>query len=462
MSLRLKLFLTHSLVVVVTLVIAALGSAVLLREYANRVALNSLEDTARPISVQLANLVRGSATLAQVVESLQEQADINGVHIFFADAAGDVLRQFTPVEESPVTIEPGTLPQGITRAARGEISTTDGQTLLYAAYPLARAPAQLVRAQMLVVSIPQPRIGVVLAGILRPFAWAGIIALVASIPLAFWLSRSVYKPLGEVSAAAEKIAMGEYGYRINSTDTGDIGKLARTFDRMTSEVEASQLKLRHFVADVSHELKSPLTAIQGFSQALLDGTAADKATQDKAARIISDESKRLRRQVDELLDLSRLQSGQFKMNLAKTDLTEVIKQSVEVLSIPAADKSVAIVVDAEPELWIQGDANRLEQVFNNLLDNAVKNSPSFTGIKVAARRDDSRIEVSVADQGPGIHPDALPHVFDRFYQVTGVRTGVGLGLAITREIVLAHGGTIEAKSAPGAGAEFIVNLPANQ
>ena len=460
MSLRLKLFFTYSLVVVVTLMIAALGSAVLLREYANRAALNSLEDTARPISVQLTNLVRGSATLAAVIESLQEQADTNGVHIFFADNTGDILRQFTPQGESPVAIEPGTLPQGITRVARGEIETAEGNTLLYAASPLAKAPQQLVRAQLLVITIPQPRVGVVLAGILRPFAWAGVIALVASTLLAFWLSRSVYRPLGEIAEAAEKIGRGEYRHRINSKETGEIGKLAGNFDRMTSEVESSQLKLRHFVADVSHELKSPLTAIQGFSQALLDGTAADKETRDKAARIINDESKRLRRQVDELLDLSRLQSGQFKMVLDRIDLADVLKQSVEVFNLPAADRSVAIKLDSVAGLWVKGDADRLEQIFNNLLDNAVKNSPAFSEVSVAASREGDRIIVTVTDQGPGIHPDALPHVFERFYQVTGVRTGVGLGLAITREIVLAHGGAIEAKSAPGAGAEFIVNLPA--
>ncbi len=460
MSLRLKLFFTYSLVVVVTLFIAALGSAVLLREFANRAAINSLEDTARPISVQLTNLVRGSATLPAVIESLQEQADTNGVHIFFADNAGDILRQFTPQGESPFVIEPGSLPQGVVRASTGEMSTTDRERLLYAAYPLAKAPQQLTRAQLLVITVPQPRVGVVLAGILRPFAWAGIIALVASLLLALWLSRSVYRPLGEITAAAEKIARGEYGHRINSRDTGDVGKLAGNFDRMAAEVEASQLKLQHFVADVSHELKSPLTAIQGFSQALLDGTAADKETRDKAARIINEESRRLRRQVDELLDLSRLQSGQFNMNLDRIDLFEVLKQSTEVFSMPAADKSVVIKLDAEPGLWVKGDTDRLEQVFNNLLDNAVKNSPSFTGVTISARRIDSRIVASVIDQGPGIHPDALPRVFDRFYQVTGVRTGVGLGLAITREIVLAHGGGIEAKSAPGAGAEFVVSLPA--
>jgi signal transduction histidine kinase len=460
MSLRLKLFATYSLVVVVTLIFALLGSAVLLRQYADRLASDNLDKTALPISVQLAALVRGSATLADVVDSLQEQATTNGVHIFIADQAGAILRQFTPQGENALSISPGTLPQGISATTRGHVVSADGRTLLYTAYPLTKAPAQLAVARILVMVVPEPRVGAVLAGIFRPFFWAGIIALIASILLAYWLSRSVYKPLGEITEAAGKIGRGEYSHRINSSDIGEIGKLAGSFDRMSAEVEASQSKLRNFVADVSHELKSPLTAIQGFSQALLDGTATDKETRDKAARIISEEAQRLRRQVDELLDLSRLQSGQFKMNFNRIDLTDVLKQSVDLFSLPAADKTVTLKLAAEPGLWVTGDADRLEQVFNNLLDNAIKNSPSFTGINIATRRINNRIVASVTDQGPGIHPDALPHVFERFYQVTGVRTGVGLGLAITREIVLAHGGMIEAKNSSGSGAEFLVSLPA--
>jgi two-component system, OmpR family, sensor kinase len=459
MSLRLKLFLTYTLIVVVALFFALLGSAVLLRQYADRLAADSLDDTARPISVQLGALVRGSATLVDVIGSLQEQADINNVNIYFTDASGEILNQFTPQGSNPVSFDPGTLPQGITSVVRGQAIASDGRTYLYSAYTLAKAPQQITRARILLIAVPEPRVGAVLSGILRPFFFAGIIALAASILVAYWLSRSLYKPLGEITEAADKIGRGEYSHRINSRDTGEIGALAGSFDRMASEVEGSQVKLQNFVADVSHELKSPLTAIQGFSQALIDGTAADKETQTKAARIINEEAKRLRRQVDELLDLSRLQSGQFKMDICRIDLTQVIKQSTELFKMQAADKSVTLDLDASPGLWINGDSDRLEQVFNNLFDNAIKNSPPFTTINISAARNENRIFASVLDHGPGIHPDALPRVFDRFYQVTGMRTGVGLGLAITREIILAHNGTIDVKSVPGSGAEFILSLP---
>jgi signal transduction histidine kinase len=459
-SLRLKLFFTYALVVVVTLLIAALGSAVLVRQYADNLALERLDDAARPISVQVTALIRGNVTLPELIQNMQEQADASGMYILWSDTSGDLVRQLTPQGRAILQFPEGTLPHGVPQGTTGQLTDSTGGEYFYSAYPLARAPAGLARAQTLILTVPRPEAAVALAGIFRPFAWAGIIALFASLLLALWLSHSVYKPLARVTIAAEKIALGEYAHRIDSKETGEIGKLAKSFDRMASEVEASQLKLRHFVADVSHELKSPLTAIQGFSQALLDGTAADTATRDKAARVINEEARRLRRQVDELLDLSRFQSGQLRMNFDSVDLAEVLTHSVEIFSLPAADKSVALKLDVASGLTVRGDADRLEQVFNNLLDNAVKNSPPFSTVRVAAHRNGDRIEATVTDEGPGIHPDQLERVFDRFYQVAGVRTGVGLGLAISREIVLAHGGGIEARSEPGAGAEFVVIFPA--
>jgi signal transduction histidine kinase len=460
LSLKVRLFATYALVVVVTLTIAALGSGFLLRDYAGNLALKSLEDTARPISVQLLNLVRGEATLLEVVDTLQEQADENGVHILFLDDAGAVIHQVIPDGAAALNIVPGSIPQNDSRVVRGKYTPSGDREMLYVVFPLARAPRGIVRAEALALVIPSPGVGAAAGGLLKPFILSGTVALLGSLLLAWWLSRSVSGPVAGVIKAADRIAGGDYAYRINSTSGGEIGKLAQSFDRMASEVEAARLKLRHFVADVSHELKSPLTAIQGFSQALADGTASDTVTREKAVRIIGEEARRMRRQVDELLDLSRLQPGRLKMALEKIELGEVLRHSAELFEPSAADKSVSIKISAAPGLWLMGDAGRLEQVFNNLLDNAVKNAPPFSEISLAAVRSGGRLEASVTDEGPGIHPEHLKSVFERFYQVTGVRTGVGLGLAISREIVLAHDGEISARSEPGAGACFTLSLPA--
>ncbi len=220
-------------------------------------------------------------------------------------------------------------------------------------------------------------------------------------------------------------------------------------------------KLRHFVADVSHQLKTPLTSIQGFAQAMLDGTAADDETRLKAVQIINDESQRMRQQVDELLELARMQAGQLKIDREHVDVKELLEHCREIFTVQAEEKGVAFKMNSEAALMVIGDFDRLEQVFSNLLDNAIKNSPLKGEVLIDARKAQAGfVEVRISDSGPGIPPEQLPYVFERFYQAGGMRTGVGLGLAIAREIVLAHGGTIEASSSPGEGAEFIVRLPA--
>jgi signal transduction histidine kinase len=218
--------------------------------------------------------------------------------------------------------------------------------------------------------------------------------------------------------------------------------------------------LRHFVADVSHELRSPLTSIQGFAQALLDGTAADDATKLKAAQIIDEESRRLRHQVDELLELSRMQSNQIIFRKERVNISETLERCTEILAVQAKQKQVTLELKAEPGLIVTGDNDTLEQVFINLLDNAIKNSPAGGKVNITSGQSEGKFaKVTVADEGPGIHPDHLAHVFERFYQVPGARTGVGLGLTIAKEIVIGHQGTITIESSPGEGARFTVTLP---
>ena len=306
----------------------------------------------------------------------------------------------------------------------------------------------------------RPWILTVVGTFIWPLLLAAVFALIVSLISAIFLARAIYRPLAKLTKAAQQISTGDYSQRIKPEGPKEIKELGESFNRMTEDVEQAQLKLRHFVADVSHELRSPLTSIQGFAQALIDGTAADDATKLKAAQIISEESRRLKYQVDELLELSRMQSNQIKFHKDPVLIGEILEQCTEMLAIQAKQKQVTLELTAESKLTVIGDADSLEQVFLNLLDNAVKNSPNGGKIRVVSSRSEGNFaRITVSDQGPGIHPDHLAHVFERFYQVTGARTGVGLGLAIAKEIVIAHRGTIEASSTPGEGAVFTVTLP---
>ena len=462
MNLRLRLFATYAVVVLVFLVIIALGFTLLMRSYVDKQSLANLDDMTRPISVQIIALIRGNVTAQQLLASLQEQADKNGAYILLDDGSGNIVKQLTPLQPdslSPISVAPGALPQGITDAVKGKFTTTDNRTFLFAAYPLTRQNNQLTKVETMVLAIPQQGTISVLTTFIWPLLAAAGIALIISLLIAIFLARSIYRPLATVTKAAKQISRGDFSQRIKPDGPKEVKELAESFNRMTEDVEQAQLQLRHFVADVSHELRSPLTSIQGFAQALLDGTASDDATKLKAAQIIDTESKRLKHQVDELLELSRMQSNQAKFLNGPVCLAEVLTQSTEVYAVQAKQKQVTIALKTEP-LVLVGDADRLEQVFNNLLDNAIKNSPNGGKVSVVSAKGEGNFaKITVSDQGPGIHPDHLAHVFERFYQVTGARTGVGLGLAIAKEIVITHHGTIEASSTPGEGAQFIVTLP---
>jgi two-component system, OmpR family, sensor kinase len=464
MTLRTRLILSYILIVVICLGITAMSVSVLLQGYRNQLALSRLDDMTRPIAVQIKSLLRGQTTPAELWSNAQEQAQNNQVFILFVDNKGNLIRAIYPDEDTSQSfITPAGLPHNVTQSIQGVFSTSGGKKYLYSAYPLGKpASPFLLRADTLVLCQKQGGTASILASLFWPFIWAGIIALFVSIIAAFFIARSVYKPIQRLSRAVENMAQGKYDQEVPVTGTEEIKDLAKNFNIMAAKIKESQLQLRHFVADVSHQLKSPLTSIQGFAQAMLDGTASDSETKNKAAGIIVDESKRMIRQVNELLELSRMQSGQFKIAKETLNIQDIIVQCQDIFALRLEEKKLIVKNDFAFSGNVTGDADRLEDVLCNLLDNAIKNTPPQGEIRIASRKNQSNdLEISVSDSGPGIPPEQVPYVFDRFQQSSGLRTGFGLGLAIAREIVLAHGGKIEVSSSPGEGARFTITLPLN-
>jgi len=467
MSLRTRLIVSYTLIVILCLSIVAVAVSVLLQGYRDRIAMTRLDYMTRPIVVQVRSLARGQASITEVWENLQEQAQKNDVHILLVDSEGNIIRQASP-QVGPmqqfINLTSGELPHGISQPTHGTFVASSGQTFVFAAYPLGRlfGSREPPRLDTLVLFMPRGGALAIWASLVRPFLYAGLIALVVSVIVAIFLARSVYHPVRRVTEAAEKIAEGQYDQEIPVAGAKEIKGLATRFNEMAMKVKQSQHQLRHFVADVSHQLKSPLTSIQGFAQAILDGTAGDNDTRLKAAQVINDESKRMMRQVDELLELARMQSGQIKMARELVDVKELLLHCQEIFAMRAEEKDVFLKTEIEPLMPVVGDIDRLEQVFSNLLDNALKNSPARSEVHIIGHNSGTdSVEITVADSGPGIPPEQLPYVFERFYQAGGVRTGVGLGLAIAKEIVLAHGGKIEVSSSPGEKTKFTVMLPSS-
>jgi signal transduction histidine kinase len=233
---------------------------------------------------------------------------------------------------------------------------------------------------------------------------------------------------------------------------------------MMQQVQGSQQAQRDFVANVTHELKTPLTSIQGFAQAILDGTAQNAEEQHRAAQVIYDESDRMRRLVEDLLDLARIDAGQVSFDRQPLDLGALLEAVVERLGVRAAEEGVRIESRLPTLPDLIGDGDRLAQVFTNLIDNAVKHTSQGALVILQGEVEGGWVSIHVDDSGPGIPPDELSRIFERFYQLDKARAGgrergVGLGLAISREIVQAHGGRLVAQSVLDRGSRFTVQLP---
>jgi signal transduction histidine kinase len=298
---------------------------------------------------------------------------------------------------------------------------------------------------------------------------SGFIAFVLSLLLAFWLARSLSRPLQRAAAAAERVAAGDHAISLDIRHPDEARRLAQTFNAMVQAVESSRRSQRDFVANVSHELRTPLTSIRGFAQAILDGTADDGPAIRRAASVIQDETGRLSRMVQKLLDLTRIESGEISMSWHPIELTALLQSCVEQFSLLAGEKDVQLVTETSGPVHLVGDGDRLMQVFTNLTDNALKHTAPGGKItlRVAEEEDCECASVSISDTGCGIPEADLPRVFERFYQVDKSRSrgvaardrGVGLGLAIASEIVRAHGGHIRVDSIVDVGTRFRVFLP---
>jgi signal transduction histidine kinase len=279
----------------------------------------------------------------------------------------------------------------------------------------------------------------------RILASAGA-ALLLAIVVTLLLARAFTRPLNELKAAAEDIATGNYARRVNTTTYDEIAVVGRSFNRMAEAVERSRRLQRDFLANVSHELKTPLTSLIGFSQALVDGSLRTDAEKQRAAAILHEESQRVLRMSQELLDLARVEAGQLRFEPQPVDLGALLEQEIDLVRRRAAERGLELRL-AVPT-WLPpvlADPERLAQILENLVDNAVKYAPGGTEIWLWAEQLGGWLRTTVRNQ-VGPHPPNPERMFDRFYRADPARGsgagGVGLGLAISRELALAQQGSL--------------------
>jgi len=287
-------------------------------------------------------------------------------------------------------------------------------------------------------------------------------ALVVALVLGAVLVRGITRPLRQLSAASRSIAAGDLDARVPVRSSDEIGQLAAAFNHMAADLAHAEEARRQQAADVAHELRTPLTIIQGHLEALADGIfPADAQNLDPAL----DQARLLARLVEDLRTLSLAEAGQLVLNPVPTEVGGWVSGVVAGFRALAADREITLGLEIADDLPpVRVDAGRMAQVLGNLLDNALRHTPEGGQVAVRAARGDGGVVVSVSDTGPGVPPDHLPHLFERFWRGDPSRSrhtgGSGLGLAIARRIVEAHGGRIWAELVADGGLRVSFRLPA--
>ena len=479
-SLRFRLIVSYIVIIAVCLAFIAVALALLLRSNPlNReLTQERLQLALSSVTRLIQQDVKDGKTPEQIMTDLRVRFDTDKTRVIFfiglnrrivADS-GDTLvnRDLSQVVAGvPLRTSDGLL--------TGRINVGDKQTWLY----VARANVGVRNIGILVAEVPQSSgpDSAIYRRMLQQLAMAGCLGGLLSVLLGLLISWSVSSPLRRLAKAAKAIADGDYDQTVSMQGPTEVQELAQDFNSMAEQVKASQQSQRDFLANVSHDLKTPLTSIQGYAQAITDGAAGDADSIRRSAGVIQGEAERMSRMVTELLDLARIESGQIVMRQETVHVNAVLRDCADKLALRARQAGVKLEVQTPNDLpVITGDGDRLAQAFTNLLDNALKHTPEGGKVTLAARpltgssivrkgkTWPAGVEVSVSDTGSGIPPEDLGRIFERFYQVDksrprGGARSVGLGLAIVKQIVEAHYGMIHAESVVGLGSRFVVTLP---
>jgi signal transduction histidine kinase len=360
-----------------------------------------------------------------------------------------------------------TLPPGADSVVRtgADVSGSFG-TLYYAGVPVYRSGAIVAAVYLAHQGSGQGFVGTIRGtlGVVRRNRWqllvAGAASAVVALILARLLARGMTQPLRDMARAAERLAHGDYSERVPITSRDELGRTAETFNRMATELENVERLRRDLVANVSHELKTPISALRAHLENLLDGV---EEPNPKTISVMLQQSERLGRLVEQLLDLSRLESGVVSMERTPVSLERVVARVIG--EVEVGREAGAHVDSRIPRGFprVLADEERIHQVLFNLMDNALRFTPPDGTVTVSAVRQEGQCEISVEDSGPGISETHQPFVFERFYRVDPSRSrsdgGTGIGLTIARSIVDAHGGRIWLDRSPSGGAAFRFTLP---
>ena len=476
-SLKSKLVLSYLLVILGTVLVLSLAVSLAVQNYIRSQQIAALRESAGYLARTAEGRYRYNGGWNNVVFS--SVAPTQPVLLVLVDAKANLLLCSQPDDFDGSNCKnpqinaalSSSLHNQTTSSGDVQISARDGQpSFVYVSMPL-KAGDQIIGALFL-TQPDYPVGGDLLAQINVSIVLAGLIVAAIAALCSYLFVRRFMRPVEALTLAAERMKQGNYTQQVvipNSHD--ELGLLAQTFNEMASTIEADVTELRRqdevrrdLIANIAHDLATPLTSIQGLSEALADDVISDPTARQETAQRVGREVQRLRRMVADVRQMTSLEAGQTPLDLAPLDLHSLVDETLFVLKPECEQMGITLYDDVPDDLpQVQVDSDRVIQVLLNLLDNARRHTPDGGSIRVGARVQNNKVAVWVSDTGSGIDSADLPHIFERFYRADRSRTtatgGSGLGLSIVKAIITAHGGTISAESTLGQGTRITFMLP---
>ena len=467
-NLFVKNYVAYACLILISFCLVGVAFAVQINQYSLEEKQELLESTAtRATDLTELLFLNYSLQMDQFYQlNLQQLAEANQMAILLTDAEGNVIMRADgnqSVDENVTSVSRAAVRQIRNEDSYAEMGSLGG-AFLESSYVVGRGCwlSEEEPTAMIFVATSASAAVDLMQQVMRIFIGIVTLTLVVTLLISFFISGRMTRPLKTMAIATKRFAHGDFSVRVPENNNSDeIDELAISFNNMARALEQSDELSRDFVANVSHELKTPMTSIGGFVDGMLDGTIPPEKHQ-KYLEIISQEIKRLSRLVMRMLGAAKLQSGELTLNPAPFDLCELASRIILSFEQVINEKKIQVEIDFADRLVVNGDSDQIFQVIYNLVDNAVKFTEENGKLSLSIRKLGSRARFAISNTGNTIPSEALPHVFDRFYKVDRSRSrdkpGSGLGLYIAKTIVNLHGGDISVKSEDGV-TEFAFTLP---
>ncbi|MEP6644576.1 MAG: ATP-binding protein [Acidobacteriaceae bacterium] len=457
-SLRFRMTAWYAGLLTISLLVFSASVYLGLEHYLDSSLQTTLAEQARTIGEKLLSEVdrRGDKYVAD--ETAELAPEINGRFIRITRQDGTILYRSGPPRGG--SFDPSKIPSyANTRKPSYRTEIVGGTPLFIYAYPYSTGQGKLFLIES---GAPYQQSRAVLERLLEILAFGLPLIVAGAIAGGYWVMQRALEPVNDIAEHAERISSRNLSERLPQVHSGDeIERLSKSLNRMISRLDESFQHINRFSADVSHELRTPLTIIRGELEALASNGVPTRHLEVIGSAL--EETERLGKIVEQLLEISRLDAGEASSNRIHLDLGLMATSTVEQLHLLAEEKSIALAFDITEGVMVEANEIRLRQVIANLLDNAIKYCEHAGRVTVSVKKMQARAILEIADNGVGIDAQSIPHIFERFYRADRARSrssgGSGLGLAIVKAICTAHGADVTVESTAGLGSMFRVEWP---